>query len=265
MTLTIGTSPFGSAPAGRFNFDPQAPEHVLHVEPSLRRVRVMLGGEAVADSTRVQLLQPPQQTGLYLFPREDVRMDLLERSDRTASAPALGPATFWTVRAGDAVAEDAAYSYESPPSSAAMVQGLVAFVWDAMDAWFEEDEEVFVHPRDPYNRIDVLRSSRHVVVRWGNTVVADSTRPRMLLETGLPVRWYLPREDVRTDLLEPSYTTTPCPYKGVAQYWTLRDGAREERDVVWSYPEPMHEAEAVRGLMCFFEERLELTADDGPR
>jgi uncharacterized protein (DUF427 family) len=265
MTLTIGTAPFGARPSGRFNFDPQPPEHVLHVEPSPRRVRVLFGGETVADSTRVQLLQPPDQTAVYLFPRDDVRTDLLEPSAKTASAPGLGEATFWTVRAGGAVAEGAAYGYESPPESAAMVQGLVAFVWDAMDAWFEEDDEAFVHPRNPYTRIDVLRSSRHVVVRWGDTVVAESSRPRMLLETGLRIRWYLPREDVRTDLLEPSYTTTRCPYKGVAQYWTLRDGEREERDVVWSYPEAMHDAEAVEGLLCFFDERLDLTADDGPR
>jgi uncharacterized protein (DUF427 family) len=265
MTLTIGTAPFGSTPSGRFNFDPRPPEHVLHVEPSARRVRVLLGGETVADSERVQLLQPPGQTALYLFPREDVRSDLLQPSDRSATAPALGAATFWTVRAGGATAEDAAYSYERPPESAAMVEGLIAFVWDAMDAWFEEDEEVFVHPRDPYHRIDVLRSSRHVVVRWGDVVVAESIRPRMLLETGLPVRWYLPREDVRTELLEASYTTTRCPYKGVAQYWTLRDGAREERDVVWSYPEPMHDAEAVEGLLCFFDGRLDVTAGPGPR
>jgi uncharacterized protein (DUF427 family) len=263
MTLTIGTAPFGSRPSGRFNFDPQPPEHVLHVEPSPRRVRVLLGGRTVADSTRVQLLQPPSQTAVYLFPREDVRAQL-EPSERSATAPGLGDATFWTVRTEGATAEGAAYAYESPPDSAAMVQGLVAFDWDAMDAWFEEDEEVFVHPRDPYHRIDVLRSSRRVVVRWGDRVVAESTRPRMLLETGLPIRWYLPREDVRTHLLEPSYTTTPCPYKGVAQYWTLRDGAREERDVVWSYSEPMHDAQAVEGLLCFFDERLELKADDGP-
>jgi uncharacterized protein (DUF427 family) len=199
MTLTIGTAPFGPKPSGRFNFEPQPPEHLLHVEPSPRRVRVLLGGETVADSTRVQLLQPPGQTALYLFPR-DVRMELLVPSERRASAPEVGEATSWTVRAGDMAAQDAAYSYESPPQEAAMVKDLIAFVWDAMDAWFEEDEEAFVHPRDPYHRIDVLRSSRHVVVRWGDTVVADSTRPRMLLETGLLVRWYLPREDVRADL-----------------------------------------------------------------
>jgi uncharacterized protein (DUF427 family) len=264
MTLTIGTAPFGSRPAGRFNFDPQPPDHVLHVEPSPRRVRVLLGGQTVADSTRVQLLQPANQTAVYLFPREDVDARL-EPSERTAEAPGLGEATFWTVRAGDAVADGAAYAYESPPEPAAMVRGLVAFDWDAMDAWFEEDEEVFVHPRDPYHRIDVLRSSRRVVVRWGGTVIADSNRPQMLIETGLPVRWYLPREDVRSDLLEPSYTTTGCPYKGVAQYWTLRDGDREEREVVWSYPEPMHDAKAVENLLCLFDERLELTADEGRR
>jgi uncharacterized protein (DUF427 family) len=265
MTLTIGTAPFGSSPAGTFNFDPSPPEHVLHLEPSPRRVRVRLGGETVADSSEVRLLQPPGQTPVYLFPRSDVRMDLLTPSDTTASAPALGEATFWSVRVGDRTVQDAAYSYEQPPGSAAVVKDLVAFVWDAMDAWFEEDEEVFVHPRNPYTRIDVLRSSRHVQVRWGETVVADSTRPRMLLETGLPVRWYLPREDVRTDLLAPSYTTSRCPYKGVAQYWTLREGGRELVDAVWSYPEPMHDAEAVRGLLCFFDERLDLRADTGPR
>ncbi len=148
---------------------------------------------------------------------EDGRTDLLQPSDKTATAPALGEATFWDVRVDGTTADNAAYSYEQPPESAAMVEDLVAFVWDAMDAWFEEDEEAFVHPRDPYHRIDVLRSSRHVVVRWGDVVVADSTRPRMLVETGLPIRWYLPREDVRTDLLKASFTTTRCPYKGVAQ------------------------------------------------
>jgi uncharacterized protein (DUF427 family) len=176
MTLTIGTAPFGSRPAGASTSNPQPPEHVLHVEPSPRRVRVLLGGQTVADSTRVQLLQPPGQTAVYLFSREDVHARL-EPSQRTADAPGLGQATFWTVRSGDAIADGAAYAYDSPPEPAAMVRGLVAFDWDAMNAWFEEDEEVFVHPRDPYHRIDVLRSSRRVVVRWDDSVVAESTRP----------------------------------------------------------------------------------------
>ncbi len=123
---------------------------------------------------------------------------------------------------------------------------------------FEEDEEVFVHPRDPYTRIDVLRTSRRVRVRVGDTVVADTTGARMLLESGLPVRWYLPPEDVRTDLLEPSFTTTRCPYKGIAHYWTLRLAGVDEQDLVWFYPAPFHDAEAVRGLLCFPQERVEL-------
>ncbi|MDP5182620.1 DUF427 domain-containing protein [Blastococcus sp. BMG 814] len=265
MALTIGSAPFGSTPSGTFNFDPAPPEHVLYLEPSPRRVRVRLGEETVANSTGVRLLHLSGQTPIYLFPREDVRADLFTTSDTKVNAPGLGEASHWTVSVGERTAEDGAYSYEQPPSSLAGVAGLVAFDWDAMDAWFEEDEEVFVHPRDPYHRIDVLRSSRHVVVRWGDTVVADSTQPRMLLESSLPPRWYLPAEDVRTDLLAPSYTATRCPYKGVAQYRTLRDGDRFDDDVVWSYPEPMHDAEAVGGLLCFDDARLDVQVREGTR
>ena len=220
MSLTKGSGPFGSSPAGSFNFDPKPPEHVLYVERSPRRVRVILGGETVADSTAIRLLHPPDKTPTYVFPREHVRTELFGPGDQRETDPAMGPPTYWTVRVGDREAPDAAYSYEQPPEAAAEIAGLVAFDWDSMDGVFEEDEEVFVHPRDPFTRIDVLRSSRHVRVRLGGTVVADSTRPRMLLESGLPVRYYLPREDVRTDLLEPSYTTNRCPYKGIAHYWS---------------------------------------------
>lgn len=259
MSLTKGSGPFGAAPAGFFNFDPHPPEHVLYVERSLRRVRVVLGGETVVDSTDVlRLLHPPGRTPTYLFPREHVRMDLFEPSERRRFDPAMGKGTYWSVQVGKRRAVDAAYSFEQPPEAAAAVAGLVAFDWDSMDGVFEEDEEVFVHPRDPYTRIDVLRSSRHVRVSLNGAIVAESSRPRMLLESGLPVRYYLPREDVRTDLLEPSYTTTRCPYKGIAHYWSLRDGDRYEKDLVWTYPEPFHDAEAVRGLLCFTDERVEL-------
>ncbi len=265
MSLTKGSGPFGAHPAGSFNFDPHRPEHVMYLERSPRRVRVLLGRATVADSTDVRLLHPPGRTPTYLFPRQDVRTELFQRSDRCKSDPAMGEGTYWTVQAGDRRAVDAAYSFQQPPEPAAAVAGLVAFDWDSMDGVFEEDEEVFVHPRDPYTRIDVLRSSRHVQVRIGDVVVADSNRPRMLLESGLPVRYYLPREDVRSELLEPSYTTTRCPYKGIAHYWSVRLGKRFEKDLVWTYPEPFHDAEAVRGLLCFVEERvdLEIRHDDG--
>ena len=268
MSLTKGSGPFGSTPAGSFNFDPQAPEHVLYVEASPRRVRVVLGGVTVADSASVLLLHPPGRTPTYLFPKEHVRTELLEPTgdSRRANDPAMGEVTYWTVRAGDRRAQDAAYSYEHPPGAAAAITGLVAFDWDSMDGVFEEDEEVIVHPRDPYTRIDVLRSSRRVRVRVGGTVVADSSRSRMLIESGLPVRYYLPRGDVRSELLEPSVTTTRCPYKGVAHYWSLRHGARFEPDIIWTYPEPFHDAAAVRGLLCFVQERVQLdVSDDDPR
>ncbi len=257
MSLTTGSGPFGQRPAGSFNFDPHAPEHVLYLEHSPRRVRVVLGDATVADSDDIRLLHPPGRTPTYLFPREHVRTELFEPSEHRRSDPGMGERAYWSLRAGEHHAPDAAYSWEQPPGSAAALAGRVAFDWDSVRV-FEEDEEVFVHPRDPYTRIDVLRSSRHVRVTVSDTVIAESTRPRMLLESGLPVRWYLPREDVRTDLLEPSYTTTRCPYKGIAHYWSLRLGDRYDKDVVWTYPEPFHDAEAVRGLLCFPQDRVDL-------
>jgi uncharacterized protein (DUF427 family) len=257
MSLTKGSGPFGKHPAGEFNFDPRAPEHVLYLERSPRRVRVLLNGTTLADSNDVRLLHPPDRTPTYLFPREHVRTELFQPSHRRQSDPGMGQRTYWSPSVGDHRAQDGAYSWEQPPESAATLGGLVAFDWDAVTV-FEEDEEVFVHPRDPYTRIDVLRSSRHVRVTVGDTAVAHSTRPRMLLESGLPVRWYVPPEDVRTDLLAPSHTTTRCPYKGTAHYWSLRLPDRYDKDLVWSYPEPFHDAEAVRGLLCFPQDRVEL-------
>jgi uncharacterized protein (DUF427 family) len=255
MSLTKGSGPFGEQPSGAFNFDPHRPEHVLYVEEVPRRVRVLLEDALVADSDQVRLLHPPGRTPTYLFPRTDVRTDWFEPSERRQSDPGMGERTYWRVRGGRELADDAAYSWEDPPPGAAAIAGLIAFDWDSFTV-FEEDEEVFVHPRDPYTRVDVLRSSRTVRVMVDDVVIADTTRPRMLLESGLPVRWYLPPEDVRTDLLEASYTTTRCPYKGIAHYRSLRLGDRYDKDLVWTYPEPFHDAEAVRGLLCFPQERV---------
>jgi uncharacterized protein (DUF427 family) len=203
----------------------------LYVEDVPRRVRVLLGGHVVADSEDVRLLHPPERTPTYLFPEADVRTGCLQPSERRQSDPAMGERTYWAVRAGGEVAPDAAYSWQQPPQDAAAIAGLIAFDWDSVTV-FEEDEEVFVHPRDPYTRIDVLRSSRSVRVTVDDVVVAESTRPRMLLESGLPVRWYLPPEDVRTDLLDPSYTTSRCPYKGLAHY--CRCGWEIATTRIWS-------------------------------
>jgi len=132
-----------------------------------------------------------------------------------------------------------------------------------MDAWFEEDDEVFVHPRDPYHRVDVLNSSRHVKVIVGGEVVAETTRPRLLFETGLPTRYYIPKLDVRLDLLTPTNTSTRCPYKGKASYWTVNLGGKEFTDIVWGYPAPIPECPKIENLLCFYDEKVDAVYVDG--
>ncbi|MDN5871998.1 MAG: DUF427 domain-containing protein, partial [Nitrococcus sp.] len=179
-----------------------------------KRVRVFFAGQCVADSKRVRLMHERDHLPVYYFPLADIRDELLIPSDRTSHCPRKGEARYWTVRVGDRLAEDALWSYPEPLEGCPDISGLAAFYWNRMDAWFEEDEQVFVHARDPYSRIDVLESSRRVEVKLGDVTVAESHRPVLLVETGLPVRYYLPKLDVRMELLRPTDTVTACPYKG---------------------------------------------------
>jgi uncharacterized protein (DUF427 family) len=259
MPLTIGTSPFGQQAVGVFNAELAAPKHLLYFEDSPRRVRAVLAGQTVADSRHVKLLHESNHLPVYYFPVADVRADLLEATDTSTHCPVKGDAAYWSVVVGDTVADNAVWGYDDPLPDAPWLAGYRALDWNAMDAWFEEDERVFVHPRDPYTRIDVLRSSRHAVVRCGGEVLADSHRPRLLVETGLPVRAYLPRSDVRTDLLVDSPTRTGCPYKGFATYSTARLPGGEVADVAWRYDEPFASAEPVGGMFCFDAGPAEVT------
>jgi uncharacterized protein (DUF427 family) len=262
MTLTIGTGPFGDQGEKTFNFEVRAPrDHVLYLEESPKRVRVMFGGEVVADSRRAKLLHEAGLLPVYYFPMEDVRTDLLEESDHTTHCPFKGDASYWSVKVGDRVAENAVWGYPEPVDSCPPISGYLAFYWRKMDHWYEEDEEVFVHPRDPYHRIDVLQSSRHVKVTVNGEVVVETQRPKILFETGLPPRYYIPPEDVRMDLLEGSEKTTRCPYKGVASYYSVEAGGERVEDLIWYYPDPIPEAPKIRGLLCFFNERVDLEVD----
>lgn len=228
------------------------------IEPSPRWVRAYCAGVAVADSQRVLLAFEPRRLPVYWFPRSDVRSDLLSpaRQDNGASGIAR-----WNLRVGERVVPNAAWSYPNPGAERAALADHIAFYWSRMDAWFEEDDEVFVHPRDPYSRVDVLHSSRHVRVERDGYLLAESTRPRLLFETGLPTRYYLPRQDVRMELLEPSSTTTRCPYKGVASYWSLRVADLVVPDLVWSYEAPIPECAKIENLLCFFNERVDIVVD----
>ncbi len=243
----------------------QPEEHPVRFERSPRWVRVFFNHATIADSKRVRLMHEPNRLPVYYFPKEDVRMDLLEASDHRTPSPYKGDAAYWTLRVGDRVAENAVWSYPNPPPGCPDIRGYLAFYWDKMDAWFEEDDEVFVHPRDPYHRVDVLHSSRHVRVVVGGETVAESHRPRLLFETSLPTRYYIPKVDVRMDLLEPSPTTTRCPYKGKASYWSVRVGDRVFEDFVWGYPAPIAECPKIENLVCFFNERVDAIYVDGER
>ena len=141
------------------------------------------------------------------------------------------------------------------------VKGYLRITWDGVDSWFEEDEEVFKHPRDPYHRVDVLHSSRHVRVMVEGTVVADSVQPRLLFETGLPTRYYLPKVDVRMDLLSSTTTASVCPYKGTADYWSVSVGGMTQADLVWGYRDPVPEAAKIAGLVCFYNEKVDIEVD----
>jgi len=233
------------------------------VEPSPRRVRVVFNHVTVADSARVLLLLERAHLPVYYFPVDDVRLDLLEPTAKSSRCPHKGDASYWTLAVGDRVSENAVWGYQEPLPARSDIKGHVAFYWNRVDAWYEEDDEVFVHPRDPYHRVDVLHSSRHVRVELGGQTVADTRRPRLLFETGLPTRYYIPRPDVHMDLLEPTDTVSRCPYKGVASYWTARVGKQVTKDVAWSYPSPIPECPKIEQLVCFFNERVDGVYVDG--
>jgi uncharacterized protein (DUF427 family) len=233
----------------------------VHAEPTARWVRAVVDGVAVADSKRV--LTVTMGLPVYYFPRVDVRADLLVSSERRESHAILGDRSFYDLRVGDRLIEDAAWRFDAPPVGAPELGEHLAFYWDRIDHWYEEDDEVFVHPRDIHHRVDVLNSSRHVRVVVGGEAVADSHRPRLLFETGLPTRYYLPRMDVRMDLLTESETVTQCPYKGRTVHYDLALGDRSVRDVAWSYPFPIPECPKIENLICFYDERVDLVEVDG--
>ncbi|MEV5539946.1 DUF427 domain-containing protein [Saccharopolyspora shandongensis] len=226
------------------------------IQRSPKRVRTYLGGRLVADSRRPMLVWEHPYYPTYYLPAEDVRAEL-RPTGGTRRIDRLGDGDVHDVLVDGASAEGAAVRF--PDSSPA--PGLVRIDWDAMDEWFEEDEPVYVHPRDPYKRVDILAGSRHVVVRVGGVVVADSRRPQILFETGLPPRYYLPLADVRMDLLRPSDRQTRCPYKGTASYWHVVVDGTEHPDIVWAYRTPLPESQKIAGLACFYDERVEVTID----
>jgi uncharacterized protein (DUF427 family) len=238
---------------------PRAAPAAVRIEPTAKRVRTYLGGEAVADTTRPLLVWEVPYYPTYYFPAADVRTELLEADGGVEQSQRLGEGRTFAVRVGSKEAPKAALRYERSPIE--KLREMIRFEWSAMDTWFEEDEEVFTHARDPHTRVDILASSRNVRVELDGVTVAQSASPRLLFETGLSVRYYLPKPHVRLDLLELSETVTHCPYKGQAETWSVRIGEQLHEDLAWSYPTPLPESQKIAGMIAFYNEKVDLFVD----
>jgi uncharacterized protein (DUF427 family) len=261
MALTRGRGPFGDSPGGTFNFDRPQERAVIYFEDFDRRIRGTFAGATVVDSRRAKLLHEQRHLPILYFPEDEVRMDLLEPSDHRTRCPWKGEARHWSLVVNGHTSENAAWSYPEPIEGAPPLAGYVAFYWNRVDRWLEEDEELIGHVRDPYHRVDVLDSSRSVRVELDGELLAATDRARVLYEAGLPPRWYIPRDDVRAELLAPSENRTVCAYKGVASYHSVRAPGGLADDLLWFYPEPREDAQRVRDYLCFFNERVDLYVD----
>ena len=224
MSLTSGRGPLGPRPAGRFS--PPVPPGAVYVEPFRRRVRAEAGGRTVVDCERVLLVHRPGAPPSFAFPVADVQGAAAEPEP------------------------------EAP--------GYVRVPWDAVDAWYEEDEQVFMHPRNPYHRVDCVRTRRRLRVDVAGTALVDTDETLGVYETALEPRLYVGREHVRMDLLVPSPTTTYCPYKGTASYWTARVGDVTVADVAWSYDDPLPESLPLGTMLSFDEARARVRAELPP-
>ncbi len=247
----------------------QALAGALH-EPTAKRLRVVHGGQLIADTERALLVWEPRRiVPSYAVPVDDLgalvvpdAVEPLEDDGRPLLSPGTPfamhtmPGESLTVRTSGGDRPAAAYRPADPDFDAYVVLDFFSF-----DEWFEEDERIVGHPRDPFKRIDVRSSSRHVRVELDGHVLAESSRPILLFETGLPTRYYLPREDVRMDLLRPTSTRTYCAYKGEAAYWSLDLGNRTLEDLVWTYEAPLSDARAVIDRLAYFNERVDIVID----
>lgn len=251
MTLTMKPGPLADRAPETGNYRIDGPAHLLLMHDFPRRVRAVFAGETVLDTDGAKLLH---ETGLrpqLYVPVDDLNQELLKPTEHHTHCPFKGTASYWSVVVGDHIAENAIWTYPEPNPESKWLRGYAGPYWQSMATWYDEDEEIRGGLRDPFHRVDVRDSSRHVRVTAAGEVVAETDRPRVLSETGLPNRFYIPPEDVRRDLLSPTETHTDCPYKGTASYWSVKAGGRMLADAVWSYPEAEGDSAKARGYFCF--------------
>ncbi len=258
MGLSWQQGPLSGVSLGRFLTPEPLPRRLLFVEPLRRRLRVKLAGEWIADSENVLLLHEPGRYPVAYFPLSDVRSGVLVEESRTTQHPDLGAVAWFTVVVGDRRVGHGAWRYSALPDHAGQLRERVAFAWTAMEAFFEEDERIVGHAADAYHRIDIRKSSRHLVVKDGTRTIADTTRPLVLFESGFAPRWYVPREDIDEKALVPAEGQTFCPYKGLCNYYDIG----EHRRAAWSYLRAWPEVARISNLVSFEPDEVAVFLDD---
>src|SRR5262245_59699061 len=257
MGLSWQQGPLSSGAIGRFLVPESLPKRLLYAEPLRRRMRVRFGGTWIADSENVLLLFEPGRYPVAFFPKTDISPDSLQGTEHTTRHPDLGLTSWYAVRADEHSAPRAAWQYMDLPAYASELQARVAFAWTAMDAFYEEDERILGHAADSYHRIDIRQTSRRLVVRHRDRIIADTNRSLVLYESGFAPRWYVSRADIDESALVLVEQQTFCPYKGMCSYYDIDDARR----AAWSYRQPYTEVGRISGLVSFEPDILSVQLD----
>src|SRR6476661_2730951 len=260
MGLSWQQGPLSAGAIGRFLVPEPMPKRLLYAEPLRRRMRVRFGGKWIADSEHVLLFFEPGRYPVAYFPENDVSPDALQRTEYTTQHQDLGLTSWYTVRAGERSAPRGAWQHVELPACASELQARVAFAWPAMDAFYEEDDRIMGHAADSYHRIDIRQTSRSLVVRHRERVIADTRRPAVLYESGFAPRWYVARADIDESALTPVEHQTFCPYKGLCSYYDIGDARR----AAWSYREAYSEVGRISGLVSFEADIVSVQLDGIP-
>lgn len=257
MGLAWQQGPLAAGSMGHFLTEQPLPQRLLYAEPLRRRMRVLFADRWIADSENVVLLHEPGRYPVAYFPRGDVEPGIVLAEDRVTQHQGLGDTQWFTVKVAEREASHAAWQHTSLPPHASVLVGRLAFAWRAMDAFHEEDERIVGHAADAYHRIDIRSTSRHLVVRDGDQLIADTQRPLALYESGFAPRWYVPREDVNAFALKLVETQTFCPYKGICSYYDI--GGRKR--AAWSYLNAWQEVARVANLVSFEPDKIDVYLD----
>jgi uncharacterized protein (DUF427 family) len=257
MGLSWQQGPLSTGAIGRFLVPEPLPQRLLYVEPLRRRLRVRFGGGWIADSEHVLLLFEPGRYPVAYFPQTDISPEVLKRSEHTTRHADLGLTSWFSIKAGGQHATRAAWQHVDLPTYAGDLRERIAFAWRAMDAFYEEDERILGHAADSYHRIDIRLSSRSLVVRSEDRIIADSKQALVLFESGFAPRWYIPRSDIDQSALTPVEHQTFCPYKGLCSYYDI-SGARL---AAWSYRKAYSEVSRISDLVSFEPDTVSVQLD----